>query len=128
MTVIVGKRRTSSDNTCRLITQSDGLDQPDVTFPVPAPPPCEKYEDKSARMDKSNTTWYRYVVGVVALMNRSKDGSCVGIPPFEAVIATTVPLGGGLSSSAALEVATAYFIDELCKNAGIAIPAYSQQV
>ncbi len=35
------------------------------------------------------------------------------VPPFEAVIQSTVPLGGGLSSSAALEVATATLIEAM---------------
>ena len=35
------------------------------------------------------------------------------VPPFDAVIATTVPLGGGVSSSAALEVATCLFVEKL---------------
>lgn len=36
------------------------------------------------------------------------------VPGFNAVIVSTVPLGGGLSSSAALEVATHMFLDALC--------------
>ena len=35
------------------------------------------------------------------------------VPPFDAVIATTVPLGGGVSSSASLEVATCLFVEKL---------------
>ena len=35
------------------------------------------------------------------------------VPPFDAVIATTVPPGGGVSSSAALEVATCLFVEKL---------------
>jgi galactokinase len=41
-------------------------------------------------------------------MNRNGD-----VPAFDAVIASCVPLGGGLSSSAALEVATLFFVDQL---------------
>src|SRR5436189_5862401 len=47
--------------------------------------------------------WASYVQGVIA--GFAARGST--IPPFDAVIRSTVPLGGGLSSSAALEVATA---------------------
>lgn len=36
--------------------------------------------------------------------------------PFDAVIISSVPLGGGLSSSAALEVATYLFLDQLDGN------------
>jgi galactokinase len=35
------------------------------------------------------------------------------VPGFDAVVATTVPLGGGLSSSASLEVATCTFLESL---------------
>ena len=51
--------------------------------------------------------WSGYVQGVVAgcLEKGLKPG------PFEAVIHSDVPLGGGLSSSAALEVATATLIE-----------------
>lgn len=40
---------------------------------------------------------------------------CFGkqLPGFDAVIKTNVPIGGGLSSSAALEVATLTFIQAL---------------
>ena len=47
--------------------------------------------------------------GVVALMNEAGN-----VPAFEAVICSCVPLGGGLSSSASLEVATALFVEQLC--------------
>lgn len=40
------------------------------------------------------------------------------VPAFEAVIASSVPVGGGLSSSAALEVATYKFIEQLCPQTG----------
>ena len=46
-------------------------------------------------------------------MNKNGD-----VPPFEAVIASSVPLGGGLSSSAALEVATYKFIEQLSPKLG----------
>lgn len=36
------------------------------------------------------------------------------MPGFTAVIASDIPLGGGLSSSAALEVATYTFLQQLC--------------
>lgn len=36
------------------------------------------------------------------------------VPGFSAVIASDIPLGGGLSSSASLEVATYTFLQQLC--------------
>jgi galactokinase len=61
-------------------------------------------------LERGPVTWVNYVQGVVA--------GCVAlgwrIPPFRAVIHSSVPLGGGLSSSAALEVATATLLEVLC--------------
>ena len=48
--------------------------------------------------------WARYVLGVVSELR----GKGILLSGFDAVIAGDVPLGGGMSSSAALEVATAY--------------------
>jgi galactokinase len=54
-------------------------------------------------------TWSSYMQGVVAgFVARGW-----AVPPFEAVIRSTVPLGGGLSSSAALEVATATLLEAM---------------
>lgn len=48
--------------------------------------------------------WARYVLGVVAELSRKG----IALNGFDAVVDGDVPLGGGMSSSAALEVATAY--------------------
>ena len=53
--------------------------------------------------------WISYVEGVVAGFSAQHDG----IPALDAVIHSNVPLGGGLSSSAALEVATATLLESL---------------
>jgi galactokinase len=50
-----------------------------------------------------NDGWSNMIRGVIAGFR----GRGVSIPAFDAIVDTTVPLGGGLSSSAALEVATA---------------------
>lgn len=80
----------------------------DHTFTVPAYPPDEPHIVKI-----DSPQWSKYVKGVVALMNKNGD-----VPAFEAVINTSVPLGGGLSSSAALEVATYKFIEQLSPTTG----------
>jgi len=54
--------------------------------------------------------WAKYVRGV---FDAAADTPIGTPPPFDAVIDSTVPLGGGLSSSAALEVATATLLEEL---------------
>jgi galactokinase len=56
--------------------------------------------------------WARYVAGVIAgFLDRGAT-----IPPFDAVLDSTVPLGGGLSSSASLEVATATLLAALASH------------
>ncbi len=47
--------------------------------------------------------WWDYMTGVCAAMQRAGTR----VPQFEAVVQSDVPMGAGLSSSAALEVATA---------------------
>lgn len=54
--------------------------------------------------------WARYVLGVVQLM--AESGQPVG--GFDAWVESDIPLGAGLSSSAALEVATSTAVDALC--------------
>jgi len=55
------------------------------------------------------TAWANYVKGVVAQFLKAGHA----VPGFDAVITSDVPLGGGLSSSAALEVATATLCEKL---------------
>lgn len=54
-------------------------------------------------------TWSNYPLGVIAGFVSRK----VTVPGFEALIHSTVPLGGGLSSSAALEVSTATLLEAI---------------
>jgi galactokinase len=61
----------------------------------------------SKPVTKANPRWSNYIRGVVAgFQHRS-----IKIPALDVSLATTVPLGGGLSSSAALEVATATLLE-----------------
>jgi galactokinase len=53
--------------------------------------------------------WWDYVAGVCAAFG----GEDITVPQFDAAIVSDVPAGAGLSSSAALEVATAFLLDEL---------------
>jgi galactokinase len=57
--------------------------------------------------------WSRYLAGVIAgFLDRGAT-----IPSFDAVVDSTVPLGGGLSSSASLQVATATLLAALADHA-----------
>lgn len=108
MTVIVGRARVTPSSPCTVFTTAP-VDQPlRCEFPVPSHPGG----NKSERVETEYSQWAKYVVGVVALMNENRD-----VPAFEAVINTCVPLGGGVSSSASLEVATAMFVQNL-RNSG----------
>jgi galactokinase len=75
-------------------------------------------ESKSFELDQNekiipleSPKWGNYVVGVVALfLERIKPNKK---KPFRAFIATSVPIGGGLSSSASIEVAMCTFLEIL---------------
>jgi galactokinase len=54
-------------------------------------------------------TWFNYPLGVLA----GFEARGIKPPGFDALIHSTVPLGGGLSSSAALEVATATLLESI---------------
>ncbi|KAF4517285.1 hypothetical protein B566_EDAN008619 [Ephemera danica] len=98
VTIMLG-RRTGTD-TCRVVTTVQEADEPRrVEFPTPA---------SHAVLPGSSPRWANYVKGVVA--NFHAPNAICG---FDAVIVTTVPLGGGLSSSASLEVATYTFLEAL---------------
>lgn len=58
---------------------------------------------------KELPAWAKYARGVIDAYR----GAGVEVPAFEGVIDSTVPLGGGLSSSAALEVSLALAIETL---------------
>ncbi|HZZ26633.1 MAG TPA: galactokinase [Pirellulales bacterium] len=63
----------------------------------------------AGKISPGPVTWSSYVQGVIAgFVARG-----FSVPAFEAVILSNVPLGGGLSSSAALEVATATLLEAM---------------
>ena len=66
--------------------------------------------DLAETLAPGRVDWTRYPVGVLAGYQR------LGweIPGFEADVGTDLPVGGGLSSSAALELATATAVETLC--------------
>lgn len=101
MTVMVGRRSKSSE--CSVISTAVDEEVSCQQFSVPDyPGPGDEV------VSTEGPLWIKYVKGVVALMNQSGD-----VPAFEAVITSCVPLGGGLSSSASLEMATGLFMEQL---------------
>jgi galactokinase len=58
---------------------------------------------------KSETLWANYILGVVSELQ--KDGKIIG--GFNAVITSDLPVGAGISSSAALECATAFALNHI---------------
>lgn len=79
---------------------------------------------KSVEIDLTNEItrydspkWANYVVGVLALfLELTKP---IKKQPFRILIATSVPIGGGLSSSASVEVAMCTFLESLYKKSSI---------
>lgn len=59
------------------------------------------------RMERGNPSWSNYLRGVLAEFEKRQ----LRISGFNAVIDSTLPYGGGLASSAALEVATATLME-----------------
>uniref|UniRef100_A0A8C8APC1 Galactokinase n=1 Tax=Otus sunia TaxID=257818 RepID=A0A8C8APC1_9STRI len=101
-TVLVGS--PTQDGTISILTTSAEADEPHrVEFPAP----CQ-----GSPLSPGQPRWANYVKGVI---QHYRGGP---VPGFNAVIASNIPLGGGLSSSAALEVATYTFLQQLCPDDG----------
>ena len=69
----------------------------------------DKFEGRISEVRRSDKHWANYILGVAAQMQ--KRGHTLG--GFNLVIDGDVPLGAGLSSSAAVECATAFALNEL---------------
>ncbi|XP_016106548.1 galactokinase isoform X3 [Sinocyclocheilus grahami] len=102
VTVIVGSK--ISGQKCCVVTLTEAADEPRVVdFDLP---------NELTPLLRGQPNWANYVKGVVQHY-RARP-----IPGFRAVIASSVPLGGGLSSSASLEVAVYTFLQQLCPDDG----------
>ncbi|XP_068007625.1 galactokinase [Melanerpes formicivorus] len=101
-TVLVGS--PTQDGTISILTTSAEADEPHrVQFPAPR---------HGSPLSPGQPLWANYVKGVI---QHYQGGP---VPGFSAVIASDIPLGGGLSSSASLEVATYSFLQQLCPDGG----------
>ncbi|KAE8576939.1 hypothetical protein XENTR_v10004373 [Xenopus tropicalis] len=105
VTVIVGSPR--DDGQISIVTTAEGADEPHmVDFEAPK---------QGKPLVPGAPKWSNYVKGVI---EHYRGGP---VPGFNALIASSVPLGGGLSSSASLEVATYTFLQQLCSDPGLAV-------
>jgi galactokinase len=95
-TLVAGDRNTSGVVTLHSLTTGET-----ATFSV------------RGRVERGEPAWSNYVRGVVAGFQKAGRK----IPGFDAVIDSTLPYGGGLASSAALEVATATFLEAMGRKA-----------
>ncbi|KAG8318268.1 Galactokinase [Homalodisca vitripennis] len=93
-TVLVGS--TNSSDLCKIKSNASLDEDTSAEFHVPSVNKLLPGEPK----------WANYVRGVVAFFKGTVKG-------FDAVVVSNVPLGGGLSSSASLEVATYMFLEGL---------------
>lgn len=92
-TVMVG--RPNGTSKCKIVTASKQGDETLVA----------EFDVANDTLVKGQPIWANYVKGTMKQLPQ--------LPGFNAAIATSVPIGGGLSSSAALEVATHTFCDAL---------------
>ncbi|XP_037664961.1 galactokinase isoform X1 [Choloepus didactylus] len=98
VTVLVGSPRT--DGLVSLLTTSEEADEPRrLQFPLPT---------TQRSLEPGTPRWANYVKGVI------QHYPAAPLPGFSAVVVSSLPLGGGLSSSASLEVATYTFLQQLC--------------
>ncbi|XP_026172156.1 galactokinase [Mastacembelus armatus] len=97
VTVVVGSRTSGQDVT--VVTTTEDADEPRrVDFILPS---------DGSSLDPGSPNWANYVKGVV------QHYRAPPVSGFRAVIASSVPVGGGLSSSASLEVAFYTFLQQL---------------
>uniref|UniRef100_A0A034W8X5 Galactokinase n=1 Tax=Bactrocera dorsalis TaxID=27457 RepID=A0A034W8X5_BACDO len=98
VTLVVGGRR--ADNKASVFTHCAGCDDP------------KQVEFSLLDLKPELPKWANYVKGVIHhfAVESKLEGQ---LPGFNAVFASNVPVGGGLSSSAAVEVATVTFMEQL---------------
>jgi len=68
------------------------------------------FDAKTTEKQTGDNAWANYVIGVVNELNKIES---VAITGFDAVLVANIPAGAGVSSSAAVEMATAKMLSEL---------------
>ncbi|RYU78268.1 galactokinase [Hymenobacter persicinus] len=71
----------------------------------------ESFTAEAAAVQRTNTAWANYLLGVVAQFQQRG----VVVPGFDCVFGGNVPMGAGLSSSAAVECGLAFALNELLR-------------
>lgn len=69
----------------------------------------EQFETEQNNIIKSNVSWANYLLGVIAQFSKAEHQ----VPTFDCVFGGNVPLGAGMSSSAAIEVGMAFAINDV---------------
>ena len=93
--------RDPGNTTCRIWSESIGGE------------PTVLHLDNLFRFEGENS-WLNYVAGVLAVLQQEEGFP--SIPGFSATVTSEIPDGAGLSSSAALEVATALAVGTLARH------------
>ncbi|KAJ8246446.1 hypothetical protein GJAV_G00267880 [Gymnothorax javanicus] len=102
VTVMVGSR--TPDRNVSIVTTTEAVEEPRrVDFILP---------EDGQLLPPGQPMWANYMKGVIQHYRAQP------LPGFRAVVVSSVPLGGGLSSSASLEVATYTFLQQLCPDDG----------
>ncbi|XP_018617201.1 galactokinase isoform X1 [Scleropages formosus] len=102
VTVMVGSK--NPDQNVSIVTLTESVEEPRrVDFVLP---------QNKETISPGQPGWANYIKGV---LRHYRAGP---LPGFRAVVTSAVPLGGGLSSSASLEVATYTFLQQLCPDDG----------
>lgn len=131
VTVAVG--RLNGSDTCRIQTDSRGIGSDEAGY-VEFKAPTE-----ACPIQPGTPKWANYVKGVVACFHGDLFTifaqvfiiNCIffinmtgPVNGFDCVVTSSVPVGAGLSSSAALEVATYTFLELLMNNPSVKYSLY----
>jgi len=116
VTVVVGGKVAEGDSKCHVTTLVPEVDLPH-SFAFTLPSPGQELQPLASPL------WANYVLGVVQSFLQHPQIGAEVLPPFSCVIASDVPIGGGLSSSASLEVAMHTFLESLVHSIDISANA-----